>query len=109
MKTSACSLMIVVSLGLSSVAQPGEKTYEVTGPILETCCPANAARGEPPMQIVLQKGKQRMQIEIAWNAKVDTQLKVGNTVKVHYTIGHARDGGVMYFTTKIEAAGSLKK
>jgi hypothetical protein len=33
---------------------PSSITYEVTGPILETCCPANAARGEPPMQIVLQ-------------------------------------------------------
>ncbi len=109
MKISAWTLILVVSLGSSSVAQPGEKTYEVTGPLLETCCPANAARGEPPMQIVLQKGKQRMQIEIAWNAKVETQLKVGNTVKVHYTIGHARDGGVMYFTSKIEPAGGSKK
>ena len=102
-------MIIVVSLRLSSVAQPGEKTYEVTGPILETCCRANVARGELPMQITVQKGKQRMEINIAWNAKVDTQLKVGNAVTVHYTIGHARDGGVMYFTSKIEPAGGLKK
>lgn len=100
---------MVLSLGLSSVAQPGEKTYEVTSPILETCCPANAARGEPPMQIVLQKGKQRMQLEINWNAKVETQLKVGNTVTAHYTIGHARNGDAMYFASKIEAAKGPKK
>ena len=104
-------MIAIVSITLTSVAQPtGVKTYTLTGPVLETCCPANAARGEPPMQIVLQKGKQRMQIEINWNAKVETQLKVGDIVTVHYWIGSGgRAGGIMYTAYKIEAAKGPKK
>jgi hypothetical protein len=58
MKISACSLIMVVSLGLSGVALAQEKTYQITGPVVETCCPANVVRGEPPLWIAIQKGKE---------------------------------------------------
>ena len=69
MKISAWTLILVVSLGSSSVAQPGEKTYEVTGPILETCCPANVVRGELPLWIAIQKGKEPIEISLAWKCQ----------------------------------------
>ena len=102
---------MVVSLGWSGVAQPpGVKTHVLTGPVLETCCPANAARGEPPMEITMEKGKELIVFSVAWNAKVKTQPKVGDVVTVHYWIGSGgRAGGVMYTASKIEAAKGPKK
>jgi hypothetical protein len=77
----------------------------LTGPVLETCCPANAARGEPPLSITMEKGKELIVFSVAWNAKVETQPKVGDIVRVHHWIGSdGRAGGVMYTASKIEAA-----
>lgn len=102
---------MVVSLSLSGVAQPpGVKTYILTSPVLETCCPANGARGERLLSITMQKGKEPIEISVAWNAKVETQPKVGDIVTVHYWIGSGgRAGGVMYTASKIEAAKGPKK
>jgi len=77
----------VVSLGLSGVALAQEKTYQITGPVVETCCPANVVRGEPPLWIAIQKGKEPIEISLAWNAKVESHPKVGDIVTVHYWIG----------------------
>jgi len=49
--------------------------------------PSNVVRGEPPLWIAIQKGKEPIEISLAWNAKVESHPKVGNIVTVHYLIG----------------------
>jgi hypothetical protein len=76
MKT-AFSLLAVASLALSSAAYAaGEKTYQVTGPVLEVT----------DTMIAVQKGKDRWEISRDANTKVTGDLKVGEKVKVTYTM-----------------------
>ncbi len=57
-----------------------------------------------------KKGREPIEISIAWNAKVETKPKVGDIVTVHYLIGSGgRAGGIMYTASKIEAAKGPKK
>jgi hypothetical protein len=70
------SLMAAASLALSSAAFAGAKTYEVTGPVLEV----NDA------MIVVQKGKDRWEINRDANTKVTGQVKVGDKVHITYTM-----------------------
>jgi len=77
MKTkSALSLMAAASLAFSSVAFAGAKTYEVTGPVLEV----------NDSMIVVQKGKDRWEINRDANTKVTGDVKVGDKVHVTYTM-----------------------
>jgi hypothetical protein len=69
MKISAWTLILVVSLGLSGVALAQEKTYQITGSVVETCCPANVVRGELPLWIAIQKGKEPIEISLAWKCQ----------------------------------------
>ena len=65
------------SLALSSAAfAAGAKTYEVTGPVLEVT----------DSMIVVQKGKDRWEINRDANTKVTGDLKVGEKVKITYTM-----------------------
>jgi len=80
-------LILVVSLGLSGVALAQEKTYQITGSVVETCCPANVVRGELPLWIAIQKGKEPMRSASLGNVKVESHPKVGDLVTVHYWIG----------------------
>jgi hypothetical protein len=76
MKT-AFSLLAAASLALSSSAYAaGEKTYQVTGPVLEVT----------DTMIAVQKGKDRWEINRDANTKVAGDLKVGEKVKVTYTM-----------------------
>jgi hypothetical protein len=76
MKT-AFSLLAAASLALSSAAYAaGEKTYQVTGPVLEVT----------DTMIAVQKGKDRWEINRDANTKVTGDLKVGEKVKVTYTM-----------------------
>jgi hypothetical protein len=76
MKT-AFSLFAAVSLALGSAAYAaGAKTYEVTGPVLEVT----------DSMIVVQKGKDRWEINRDANTKVTGDPKVGEKVKVTYTM-----------------------
>jgi hypothetical protein len=76
MKT-AFSLLVAASLGLSSIAfAAGGKTYQVTGPVLEVT----------DTMIAVQKGKDRWEINRDANTKVTGDLKVGEKVKVTYTM-----------------------
>src|SRR5438876_12368580 len=71
------SLLAAASLALSSAAfAAGAKTYEVTGPVLEV----------NDSMIVVQKGKDRWEINRAANTKVTGAVKVGDTVHVSYTM-----------------------
>jgi len=71
---SLLSLLASASLALSSAAfAAGAKTYEVTGPVLEV----------NDSMIVVQKGKDRWEINRDANTKVTGDVKVGD--KVHVT------------------------
>jgi hypothetical protein len=78
MKT-AFSLLAAASLAFSSAAfAAGAKTYEVTGPVLEVT----------DSMIVIEKGakKERWEINRDANTKVTGDPKVGEKVKVTYTM-----------------------
>src|SRR5215469_6958063 len=73
---AALSLLAAASLAFSSVAFAGAKTYEVTGPVLEV----------NDSMIVVQKGKDRWEINRDANTKVTGDVKVGEKVHVTYTM-----------------------
>jgi len=73
---SALSLLAAASLAASSVAFAGAKTYDVTGPVLEV----------NDSMIVVQKGKDRWEINRDANTKVTGDVKVGDKVHVTYTM-----------------------
>jgi hypothetical protein len=75
MKT-AFSLLAAASFAFSSVAFAGAKTYEVTGPVLEV----------NDSMIVVQKGKDRWEINRDANTKVTGDVKVGDKAHVTYTM-----------------------
>ena len=73
----AFSLLAAASLMLSSAAfAAGAKTYQVTGPVLEV----------NDSMIAVQKGKDRWEINRDANTKVTGDLKVGEKVKITYTM-----------------------
>src|SRR3954471_13381417 len=77
MKTkSVLSLLAAASLAVSSVAFAGAKTYEVTGPVLEV----------NESMIVVQKGKDRWEVNRDTNTKVTGDVKVGDKVHITYTM-----------------------
>ena len=73
---AAFSLLAAASLALSSVAFAGAKTYEVTGPVLEV----------NDSMIVVQKGKDRWEINRDANTKFAGDVKVGDKVHITYTM-----------------------
>ena len=73
---SALSLLAAASLAFSSVAFAGAKTYEVTGPVLEV----------NDSMIVVQKGKDRWELDRDSNTKVNGDVKVGDKVHITYTM-----------------------
>ena len=74
---SALSLLAAASLALSSAAfAAGAKTYEATGPVLEV----------NDSMIVVQKGKDRWEINRDANTKVTGDVKVGDKAHVTYTM-----------------------
>lgn len=62
--------------GASSLQAAGNKTYQVTGPVLELT----------PTTIVVQKGNDRWELARTSSTKVDGELKVGARVTVYYTM-----------------------
>ena len=75
-KKAAFGLLAAASLAFSSVAFAGAKTYEVTGPVLEVT----------DSMIVVQKGKDRWEMNRDANTKVTGDVKVGDKVHVTYTM-----------------------
>jgi hypothetical protein len=71
------SLVAIGTLAFSSLASAaGTKTYQVTGPVLETS----------DTMIAVQKGKDRWEIARDSNTKVNGDLKVGAKVTITYTM-----------------------
>ena len=80
--------LFVAFAAVPQVAHAKAKEYQVTGPIIELT----------DSQIVVQKGKDRWEIDRNADTKVDGELKVGEKVTVHYTMT----------ATKIEAKSDSK-
>ena len=76
MKTKTFSLIAAASLVLSGVAFAAAKTYEVTGPVLEV----------NDSMIVVQKGKDRWEVDRDSNTKVNGDVKVGDKAHITYTM-----------------------
>ena len=76
MKTKIFSLIAAASLVLSGMAFAGAKTYEVTGPVLEV----------NDSMIVVQKGKDRWEVDRDSNTKVNGDVKVGDKAHITYTM-----------------------
>jgi FKBP-type peptidyl-prolyl cis-trans isomerase (trigger factor) len=76
MKTKAISLITAASLAFGSMAFGGAKTYQVTGPVLEV----------NDSMIVVQKGKDRWELDRNSDTKVNGEVKVGDKVTINYTM-----------------------
>ena len=76
MKIKTFSLIAAASLALSGMAFAGAKTYEVTGPVLEV----------NDSMIVVQKGKDRWELDRDSSTKVTGEVKVGDKVHISYTM-----------------------
>ena len=76
MKIKIFSLIAAASLVLSGVAFAAAKTYEVTGPVLVV----------NDSMIVVQKGKDRWELDRDSNTKVTGDVKVGDKVHISYTM-----------------------
>ena len=74
--TKVWSLLAAASLTLSSLALADAKTYQVTGPVLEM----------NDSMIVVQKGKDRWEINRDASSKLPDGLKVGDKVTITYTM-----------------------
>ena len=69
-----CLAALSLALLLPTRAFAAAKTYQVTGPILELS----------DKMIVIQKGKDRWEIDRDADTKIDGELKVGEKVTIHY-------------------------
>ncbi len=70
---------MILALALATVAGgalAAEKTYQVTGPVLEVRDDA----------VVVEKGKEKWEIARTPDTKVEGELKKGEKVTVHYTM-----------------------
>jgi hypothetical protein len=102
MKTATRSMFTIVSallLGatLAAPARAADKTYQVTGPVLEVT----------DNSVTVQKSKEKWQIARTKDTKVTGDLKVGSKVTIMYTMTatsiEAKGG-----ETKAEAKGAEK-
>ncbi len=83
---------IILALALATVAGgalAAEKTYQVTGPVLEVRDDA----------VVVEKGKEKWEIARTPETKVQGELKKGEKVTVHYKMT----------ATSIDVAAAKKK
>ncbi len=83
-------IVLALALALSAGgALAAEKTYQVTGPVLEVRDDA----------VVVQKGKEKWEIARTADTKVQGELKKGEKVTVHYKMT----------ATAIDVAAAKKK
>jgi hypothetical protein len=90
------SLIGAVSLTASSTAlAAGAKSYQVTGTILEV----------KPTMIAVQKGGDRLEMDLDPQTKVTGELKVGSTVTITYVMSATKADA----TATAPAPGAAKK
>jgi hypothetical protein len=102
MKTVVCTVLIVASVALNVAAQvPDPSDHQITARVVE-------ATGR---HIVVEKGKQRLDMWLAGWVKWPKLPKAGDIVTVYYIKGRARGGAPSYTAEKVEikdAGGSNK-
>ena len=76
MKTKIFGLIAVATLAVSGIAFAAAKSYEVTGPVLEV----------NDSMIVVQKGKDRWELDRDSGTKMSGDVKVGDKVHISYTM-----------------------
>ena len=76
MKTKIFGLIAMATLALSGIAFAAAKSYEVTGPVLEV----------NDSMIVVQKGKDRWELDRDSGTKMSGDVKVGDKVHISYTM-----------------------
>ena len=81
-------IVVALALAAAGAAQAADKTYQVTGPVLEVSDKA----------IVVQKGKEKWEIARTADTKTSGEPKVGDKVTVMYVMT----------ATSIEAKGEAK-
>lgn len=68
--------LILIATLLSASAGFAGKTYQVTGPVLEVT----------DSKVVVEKGKEKWEIDRAADTKITGDLKVGQKVTIEYTM-----------------------
>ncbi len=86
---SVATFLVMLMLAASTAVAGGVKTYQVTGPVLEM----------KDDVIVVQKGKEKWEIQKDKDTKVTGDVKVGSKVTIMYSMKAA----------SIEAKGEAKK
>jgi hypothetical protein len=76
MRKMSSAMLAAAMLLAAGLAWAGEKTYQVTGPVLELT----------DKTIVVQKGDEKWVINRDADTKVNGELKVGATVTIKYTM-----------------------
>ena|ERR1700736_2903134 len=99
MKTkTTLSLIAAMSFIFSDVAFcAGGKTYQVTGTVVEVTT----------TKIVVQKGTERMELDVGPETKLRGEVKAGDKVKITYTMNASQvdaSGGLIKFGTPAPAA-----
>ena len=89
MHRTLCTAVVLCSLLVPASAFAKAKSYQVTGPIIELT----------DTMIVVQKGKEKFEIDRTKDTKVEGELKVGAKVTVYYTMS----------AEKIESKSDAKK
>lgn len=73
------TIALLGALALSVSGFAATKTYQVTGPVLEVT----------DTKIVIQKGKDKWEMDRSASTKVTGDLKVGSKVTIQYTMAAA--------------------
>ena len=89
MRRTLCIAVVLCGLLAPATTFAKAKSYQVTGPIIELT----------DELIIVQKGKEKFEINRSSDTKVEGDLKVGSKVTVYYTMS----------ADKIEAKGDSKK
>ena len=80
MQRTLLTAVVLLSLALPTSLLAKAKSYQVTGPIIELT----------DEMIVVQKGKEKFEIDRNADTKVEGELKVGEKVTVFYTMTAAK-------------------
>jgi hypothetical protein len=97
MKTALCLVAVITIILNAAMFAAGGKTYQVTGTVVEVT----------PTKIVVQKGTERLELDVGPETKLHGELKAGDKVTVTYAMSASRidaDAGLIKFGTPAPAA-----
>ena len=99
MKTKTAFGLVAIMMIILSAATfaAGGKTYQVTGTVVEVTA----------TKIVVQKGTERLELDVGPETKLHGELKAGDKVTITYTMNASKidaDAGLIKFGTPAPAA-----